>query len=202
MSKLIYKAQEKPYSQDLNDLIEEDIEKGGVGSGKKGHQTPKRGPDGKLTEAYKQSKIAEIEANVQRNKMRATNQISQALANRKTGTDNSPAAQGAHAAGNESIKKGGVGSGQKGHTTQKEATPSKPVPANSQESKLMAQLDDWFDAYDRDKVEAESLIDWGKTYLTSAKALPESVNKKKLIETCERFIQYGRERKMDQEDND
>lgn len=35
MSKPIYKAQERPYNEDLNDLIE----KGGVGSGKRGHTT-------------------------------------------------------------------------------------------------------------------------------------------------------------------
>lgn len=33
---LIYKS-EKPYSEDLNDLVEETLEKGGPGSGKRGH---------------------------------------------------------------------------------------------------------------------------------------------------------------------
>lgn len=40
MSKLIYKS-ERPYSEDINDLIE----KGGVGSGVKGHTTPKQEQD-------------------------------------------------------------------------------------------------------------------------------------------------------------
>ncbi len=34
----IYKAS-KPYSEDLNDLVKADIEKGGKGSGVKGHKT-------------------------------------------------------------------------------------------------------------------------------------------------------------------
>jgi hypothetical protein len=45
MSKLIYKAQERPYgSDDINDLIE----KGGEGSGKKGHMTSKQYSWGKM----------------------------------------------------------------------------------------------------------------------------------------------------------
>lgn len=35
----IYKAQAKPYQEDLNDLVKADIEKGGKGSGVKGHRT-------------------------------------------------------------------------------------------------------------------------------------------------------------------
>src|SRR6266481_3671398 len=35
----IYKAQAKPYADDLNDLIKADLEKGGPGSGTKGHIT-------------------------------------------------------------------------------------------------------------------------------------------------------------------
>ncbi len=38
MSNPIYKAQDKPYTEDINDLIE----KGGVGSGQKGHTTNKQ----------------------------------------------------------------------------------------------------------------------------------------------------------------
>lgn len=42
MSKLKYGPQEKPYTEDINDLIEGDLEKGGVGSGKRGHTTAKK----------------------------------------------------------------------------------------------------------------------------------------------------------------
>lgn len=47
MSKLIYKP-EALYKADINDLVEEDIAKGGVGSGVRGHKTAKKeAPKGK-----------------------------------------------------------------------------------------------------------------------------------------------------------
>lgn len=42
MNDPIYKAQPKPYSEDLNDLVKAEIEKGGQGSGVKGHITPQQ----------------------------------------------------------------------------------------------------------------------------------------------------------------
>ena len=39
MSKLIYSPLKKSYNEDINDLVEETMTKGGVGSGKRGHKT-------------------------------------------------------------------------------------------------------------------------------------------------------------------
>lgn len=39
MNKPKYEPQEKPYSEDINDLVELELEKGGLGSGIRGHKT-------------------------------------------------------------------------------------------------------------------------------------------------------------------
>lgn len=60
----IYEAQEKPYgSQDLNDMIEaQELEKGGVGSGKKGHLTPKKSTFNHKKEKYSWGTFRNLEA--------------------------------------------------------------------------------------------------------------------------------------------
>jgi len=44
-----YGPQERPYTQDINDLVAENIEKGGVGSGKRGHTSPNSGRGGPIS---------------------------------------------------------------------------------------------------------------------------------------------------------
>jgi hypothetical protein len=84
----------------------------------------------------------------------------------------------------------------------KEGESKSEAPPTAKESKLKNSINDWHDAYDRDKVEPETLKEWAKEYLTEAKALPESPFKKKLIDSFSSMISEAQSRIYDQEDND
>lgn len=100
--KPIYKPL-KLYKSDINDMVQDDLEKGGQGSGQKGHRTP-------LTEEQRKKKSAEADATWKRNKLKATNQISQARVNameklKHQSKNRSPADEGIAAAKEEFRKK-------------------------------------------------------------------------------------------------
>lgn len=42
MPKYMYKPLQKSYTEDLNDLVEVELQKGGPGSGRRGHKTPEK----------------------------------------------------------------------------------------------------------------------------------------------------------------
>lgn len=134
MSKPIYKPT-KPYQDDLNDLVQDDILKGGPGSGVKGHKTNRPSnsyrslKDYRKHEQLKSGRLDQARGALkyfdqQREQAHARQDSDAKEYYAKFAREATSVIERILAAGSADMQKGGKGSGVKGHRTAKPASAS------------------------------------------------------------------------------